>query len=501
MKTAPLPGNETARLRALKDFAVLDTPPEPAFDDITELAAQVCKRPMALVSLIDEDRQWFKSRRGVEATETSRDVAFCAHAILNPGHVMVVADAQRDERFADNPLVTDEPHLRFYAGAPMVTDSGEVLGTVCVLDREPGEMSPAQIGALQALARQAMALLESRRTDVALLRAELEKARYQVKALEGRVALQGGMQKALRAEHSFREAVVERAAEGICVGHNIPVFPFFRFTVWNEHMTEITGFTLDEINRRGWLRVVCPDPKVQRLAIERSKRMRDGDDLRYERWEITRADGRRRSVRLSTCKLNLAKDLKHLLILMYDCTDEENLQREVMSGRTDTLTGVNSRRTFREETGLLIRLAARTGTPSVLGILDVDDLKTVNDEMGRAAGDLLLARLGKTLLASTRATDVTGRLGDDEFGVFLPQTDTANAKIFFGRLHRRLLDWIREQEWPVNISLGVAVFPVVPPSESEALQYADSLMHRAKTGGEKRIVYAEYPGDDTGEND
>ncbi len=118
MKTAPLPENETARLRALREFTVLDTPPEPGFDDITALAAHVCKRPIALISLVDADRQWFKSRRGLDVTETLRDVAFCAHAIRNPSEVMDVPDAQKDERFADNPLVTSAPHLRSYTGAP-----------------------------------------------------------------------------------------------------------------------------------------------------------------------------------------------------------------------------------------------------------------------------------------------------------------------------------------------------------------------------------------------
>ncbi len=496
MKTAPLPENEAARLEALRDFAVLDTPPEPAFDDITTLAAQICKCPMALVSLVDADRQWFKSRRGLDAAETSRDVAFCAHAILNPEEVMVVPDTHKDERFAGNSLVTHEPKLRFYAGAPLVTESGEALGTVCVLDRAPGELNSGEIKALQALARQTMAQLESRRTDITLLRTELEEARCQIKALEGRIALQEKIQKALRMEHSFREAVIERAAEGVCVCHSIPEYPFVRFSVWNQRMTEITGYTMDEINRRGWYQTVYPDAHVQEMAVERMNRMREGNDLRHERWEITCADGSKRVVRISTSLLISANDFQHVLALMYDCTEEETLKQEAKFGRIDALTGVGTRRAFREETSLLLRLASRTGTPSALGFLDLDDLKVLNDTMGHAEGDRVLACLGATLAEWTRSTDVVGRLGGDEFGVFLPETDGASAKIFFDRFHKRLLDVIRDHDWPIGASVGVAIFPSAPPSDSDALKYADSLMYRAKKNGKNRVIYAEFSGDE-----
>ena len=496
MKTAPFPDNETTRLRVLRDLAVLDTPPEPAFDDITALAAQVCKRPIALVSLVDADRQWFKSRRGLEVAETPREVAFCAHAILNPAEVMVVPDAHRDERFADNPLVTDAPHLRFYAGAPLVTAGGEALGTLCVLDREAGQLSPAEIDALRALARQAMAQLELRRGDITLLRTELEKARHQIRALEADAVRQEDMQRALRAEHSFREAVIERAAEGVCVCHAVPSYPFVEFTVWNQRMTEITGYTMGEINRLGWYQSLYPDPADQERAIERMERMRIGDDLRFERWEITRADGSKRALGISTSTLTSADGLEHVLALMHDFTDEEHLQREAMLGRKDALTGVRTLRAFREEAAVLFRLASRTGAPSALGFLDLDDLKQVNDTMGHAEGDRVLECVGATLAESTRSTDAVGRLGGDEFAVLLPDTDAASAKFYFDRLHQRLLDAMRERGWPVGMSIGVAFFPAAPPSDADALRYADSLMYRAKRAGKNRVVYAEFSGGD-----
>lgn len=155
-----LPANEAQRLAALRQFQVLDTPADPAFDDLTILAAHICRTPMALISLVDETRQWFKSTFGISAVETPRDQAFCAHAILQADELFQVSDAALDPRFADNPLVQGEPHIRFYAGAPLVTSDGYALGTLCVLDRSPRLLTAEQLAALRALGRNVVAQME-----------------------------------------------------------------------------------------------------------------------------------------------------------------------------------------------------------------------------------------------------------------------------------------------------------------------------------------------------
>jgi signal transduction histidine kinase len=159
---AALPPDEKQRLAALRSYGILDTPKEAAFDDITRIASYVCGTPIALVSLLDENRQWFKSEVGAGMQETPRDVSMCAHAVLQPG-LTEVPDTRLDRRFDRNPLVTGDPHLRFYAGALLRTPEGHALGTVCVLDTKPRNLTPEQRAVLLALARQTMAQLELRR--------------------------------------------------------------------------------------------------------------------------------------------------------------------------------------------------------------------------------------------------------------------------------------------------------------------------------------------------
>jgi anti-sigma regulatory factor (Ser/Thr protein kinase) len=154
-------GDEASRLKALHKYRILDTKPEQAFDDLTLLASQICGTPIALISLVDENRQWFKSRVGVQVQETSRSVSFCAHAIQQDG-IFLVPDALNDARFRDNPLVR-EGHFRFYAGKPLVTPEGEALGTLCVVDYQPRTLTQAQKDGLEALQRQVEAQLELRR--------------------------------------------------------------------------------------------------------------------------------------------------------------------------------------------------------------------------------------------------------------------------------------------------------------------------------------------------
>ena len=215
---APLPEREAERLRALAAYELLDTQGEGSYDDITALASYICECPIALVVLLDKDRQWFKSKVGLEVSETPREQAFCAHAILGPNKTLIVPNAELDERFADNPLVRGDPRIRFYAGVPLNNPEGHSLGTLCVIDAKPRILTAGQSRALETLARQVVGLFELRRTSLTLARA-LEN----VKTLEGLLPICANC-KSIRDEqqnwHSLEEYLDTRTdvsmTHGIC---------------------------------------------------------------------------------------------------------------------------------------------------------------------------------------------------------------------------------------------------------------------------------------------
>lgn len=257
MTSPPAPTNESERLEELSRFEVLDSLPEEAYDAITLLASHICDTPIALISLIDETRQWFKSRVGIEATSTSRDVAFCSYAILEPDEILVVPDAVADPRFSRNPLVVDDPSIRFYAGAPLVTDRGHALGTLCVIDRTPRELTESQEEALRALSTQVMTLLENRWTLMELERTQqdLEEAIKQKETFVATVsheirtplsAVVGYID--LLADPSFEVSEDERASVLTTISHQA-----------SEVSNIIDDLLVEAKAKSGTLRVQCVD--------------------------------------------------------------------------------------------------------------------------------------------------------------------------------------------------------------------------------------------------
>jgi signal transduction histidine kinase len=176
MISAQKPINEARRVAALYEYDILDTIPEKEYDDITKIAADICGMPISLITLIDDERQWFKSAIGIDATETTRDVAFCAHALLKPEEIFIVPDSSKDKRFHDNPFVTGPPHVGFYAGVPLMNNDGYAVGTLCVLDSKPNELTREQTETLKALARQVVSMLEMRKMNKLLQAQKAEMA-------------------------------------------------------------------------------------------------------------------------------------------------------------------------------------------------------------------------------------------------------------------------------------------------------------------------------------
>lgn len=249
-------------MQSLHSYEVLDSHAEPRYDDITLLASRICETPIALITLVDEHRQWFKSKVGLTASEAPRAWGFCPHAILAPDEVLTVPDTRLDPRFATNPYVTGEPHVRFYAGAPLVAPDGHALGTLCVIDREPRQLQTHQAEALQALSRQVMALLEERRTSTAL-----------------RVA----MQALTRSEILFREAY-ENAPIGIAL-----VSPDGEWLRVNQSLCDLLGYSAEELTRTTFQAITHPEDLEKDLQQVRQMLSRELRSYQMEKRYLHKA--------------------------------------------------------------------------------------------------------------------------------------------------------------------------------------------------------------------
>lgn len=346
-----LPGHinthdEEARLAVLASYCILDTLPDKAFDDITELAALICDTPIAVINFVDRHRQWFKSERGLGVRETQLDISICAHVILQ-SELFVVPDTREDPRFACNPLVTGVPYLRFYAGALLKSPEGFPLGTLCVLDHKPRELTEKQRIALTALANQVMNNLE-------LIRIQQAQA------------------------------------------------------------------TL-----------------IQQLQ-------------------------------------SAQKELIHL-------------------ASTDPLTGLYNRRAFEERLSQEQALIQRDNAPAVLMLMDLDHFKTINDDFGHEAGDLVIEQFSRVCKSVFRQSDVIGRWGGEEFVVLLSGTTETDAQQAAERLHQSLRQtpMMHDEHPPLFITVSIGLCSLSKDCELEdALRLADELLYKAKDSGRNCTVCA-----------
>ena len=287
MKPAPRPATEPARLEALRAYNQVGELTESALNELAALAAQIVGTPIALITLVDDEHQWFKAVIGMTPGEISRDVSFCAHAILQPD-VFVVPDAALDDRFADNPLVTGDPRIRFYAGAPLVTPDGHALGALCVIDRVPRELTPAQHDALRVLSRQVMAQLELRRQTREVVDSEARLFKV--------------------FSHSPVAMSVHRWSDGTCVDVNAA-------------FTTLTGFTRDEIagRRTDEIGLVTEsDARHLRAVLERFAAY-DGDIA------VTTRDGERRQVLVGVVLEDLRGEM-HAITTFVDITERKQAE-------------------------------------------------------------------------------------------------------------------------------------------------------------------------------
>ena len=254
--TADIPSDEVNRLSTLRELNILDTESEKEFDELTVLAAQICLAPIALISLIDQQRQWIKSRVGLNVTETSRDIAFCAHAILQPNSLLEVQDTQLDERFSGNPLVLESPNIRFYAGAPLIATNGHALGTLCVIDHVPRKLTEAQRAALVVLSRAIVQQIELRRrlqrvkNSTGLLLSQNSRLEAQIEI--GAATLEDEVVMHNESELLSRQ-ILDRALDGV-----INLDQHGRVTYWNSEAERIFGYSSEYAHSRDIIELILP---------------------------------------------------------------------------------------------------------------------------------------------------------------------------------------------------------------------------------------------------
>ena len=465
---------EAARLRALDALEILDTPSEPEFDDLVQLAAAICDSPISAISLVDQHRQWFKASVGLDVEETPRDLAFCHYTIQGTG-LMVVEDATADPRFSAHPMVAGGDGWRFYAGMPLQTPEGHSVGALCVLDRTPRCLTANQQGALRVLASQVNARLELRAQRRALEQAleEAQVTRARAEALEHRF-------------QTFMDSgpflAFIKDADGRMLYYNEPLarqFQVSREDLLNKTDEEIWPSEMAASYREHDLEVLASGkPQI----CNEDSTSPDGSHHTWRSYKFPCTDARGQTL-LGGIAIDVTADLRRQAELKrYQAELERANGRLQTLADLDPLTQVHNRRVFDDTLQRSYRHACETGAPLCLLMLDVDRFKSHNDRFGHAHGDHVLRTLALLLQSQLRAEDTIARYGGEEFVVLLPNTDAARANL----LADRLVSCVSEFPWPVapvTVSVGVSgLTPEVADAET-LVAWADRALYAAKCAG------------------
>ena len=466
MPAAPLPPDEAQRLERLHALAVLDTAPEPLFNAIARIASMVTGTPMALISLVDRDRQWFKANLGLEGVEeTPRDIAFCSHAIRGDG-LLEIGDATRDERFLDNPMVEDVPNVRFYAGMPIALDEGSGIGTLCVLDRVPRELDPHQREILTLLGR-ITGLALTQRADALDRSASLARE----------VAAERGLrhtQTRAQANEELRRVI------GSLENSERRFRQLFHYSLGLICTHDLDG-TLLSVNPAAARSLGYPLANL--LGRPMTDFMREENHASFaaylERIAVRGTDSGRLELRAANGDLRIwayhnvlddddDDDDRYVLGHAQDITEQSRQERQLREwSLRDPLTHCFNRR-------YLAQLEETTGGET-LGFIavDLDHFKAVNDTYGHQRGDDVLVGIAVFLRDRVRDGDAVVRLGGDEFLVVVRDADDAAMKQILERLRADAA------AAPIAFTLGAALKRAGTPLD-HALAAADGELYEAR---------------------
>lgn len=456
----PFPANEDERLAALNQIGILDTDPEASFDRITTLAQDLFDVSSAAVTLIDRDRQWFKSICGWEIEETDRESSFCTYAILDDG-VMVVEDATEDERFADNPFVTGEK-IRFYAGAPLDMGDNLRLGTLCLTDERPRSFGRAQQARLTTLA------------DIVVDLLEVHRMTYQI---------------------GYLKSALEEAEDAVVITEAEPLEAPGPRIVWtNKAFSRMTGYERGELV--GQTPRMLQGPETDRSVLNKVRSALENERAVHAETVNYRKDGTPYVVSWHIAPVySETNELTHWVSTQRDVTDqqkrEERLKHKAMH---DALTNLPNRYAVQQDIRELMQ--ARSDESGALLYLDLDDFKPINDEYGHNTGDQVLVRTAELLRTITRGEDRVGRIGGDEFVICLPDATTAEeARSVADRIHKTLRFPIETDrcDLRVSASIGGVVGLSSYDTIDQALHAADMAMYEAKEGAQSTVIADALP--------
>ncbi len=451
---AIVPDNEAARLAELDSYAILDTPPERQFDDLVSMAERVFDVPMAMLSFVGDDRQFFKAKVGMDACQTDREGSFCTHVVLRDD-VLVVPDAALDPRFVSSPLVTGQPHVRFYAGAPLVSPNGLVIGSFCVKDHRPRhDFSEARCKTLQDFARIVMDRMAARRAALSGLGSRRQFESIAAVSPDAIICADGG--NVIRFWNRAAETMFGYdASEALGQPLNIIVPPAMR-----------------PMHEAGLARVVAGLPSKLIGAVVAV--------------QASRRDGTEFPIELSLSHWTEGGEHRFGAIAR-DITDrrqaEERLRRDA---EVDHLTGIANRKVLAER----MSEASAAGSAGTLLLLDLDGFKDVNDSLGHAAGDEVLRRVASRLLAAVGDRGLVSRLGGDEFAVLWtgcadPMEAIAQGHVLIAAIEQPIE--VEERSVYVGASGGVATADGTGWAPDDLLADADLALYRSKVGGRNRI--------------
>ena len=454
MMSAPVLPNEGERLSALQQYDLIGSDVDLGLETVITLARNLFQVPIATVSLVGDDKQFFLGAQGLPVCETGRDVSFCAHA-LGRSEVFVVADARADPRFADNPLVTGEPHIRFYAGVPLRSPVGQDVGTLCIIDRQPRVgFSDADKATLRMLSTFVLEKLELRRLEVAR---EQGQSRF--------------------------ENIAATSPDGIiCIDDKGLV------TFWNAAAEQLFGHSAQEATG-GNIDLIVP-AAMRGGHGEGLHRVAAGGKPRLIGTSV-KLDAEHRSGRIFPIELSLSmwhdRGLANFGAIIRDMTERRaNEERLHRLAHLDALTGLPNR------SQLFSRIAEQitVGEPMTVMLLDLDGFKAVNDTLGHSAGDKVLQQVAGRIVECVRAGDTVARLGGDEFAVLRPSCPGGKSLADeLGCLLRSVASSLDVDGHQVTIgtSIGVACFPDHGEQAEDLLSAADLALYQAKADG--RLCY------------